>query len=100
MKIGEVIRMILKRKGMTQMQLAAHIYKSQTSVSQIMTGKATPHPKTMEKIGAAFNIPVGMLWFFTLNKNDVPEDKRELFNMAWPAYREMLLTLFCDNNEN
>ena len=46
MKIGEVISSIIKKKGITQIELSKKIGKSPTALSQIINGVYEPNPET------------------------------------------------------
>lgn len=58
MTIGERIKEIRKRKGMTQGELAEKIETTPQNVSQYERGIRNPKYKTLSKIAAALDVPV------------------------------------------
>lgn len=94
MKIGEVINLIIKKRGMTQTELAKKIGKSSTALSQIINGAYDPNPETLDKICEALEVPKSILYFLTISEKDIPQDKLELYKMLAPSIKDFLIKVF------
>lgn len=94
MKIGEVINSIIKKKGITQTELAKKIGKSTTALSQIINGVYDPNPETLDKICEALEVPKAIVYFLTISEKDVPDDKVELYRMLAPSIKDFLVKVF------
>ena len=99
MKIGEVINSILKRKGITQIELAKLIGKSPTALSQIINGVYEPNPQTLDKICEALDVPKAIVYFLTISEKDIPEEKLELYKMLAPSIKDFLVKIFGTDQE-
>lgn len=94
MTLGEVIKILLKRKGISQIQLAEEIGKSKTSISQIINGAYNPSSETLANISRVLEVPVPVIHFMSLSANDIPEDKKQLYFMLSPMMDKYLSELF------
>jgi len=94
MTIGQVIKLLLKKKNITQIDLAEQIGKSTTAVSQIITGQYNPTSETLEKISKALDVPVPVIYFLTISDDDIPEDKKQLYNLLAPSMNKFLNDIF------
>jgi transcriptional regulator with XRE-family HTH domain len=96
MDIGEAIKTLRLKQGMTQLQLAEKCFVSTNAVSSWETGKAYPPKGAMERICMALGIPTSYLLLASIEEEDVPEEKRMLCKaLLEPLRRELL-----DNNES
>ncbi len=94
MSIGEVLKILLKNKNITQTELAVKIGKSRTAVSQIVNGVYNPNQETLEKIANALEVPVPIIYFLTIDESDIPEDKKQLYKMLSPSIENFLFDIF------
>ncbi|MCY1662806.1 helix-turn-helix domain-containing protein [Chryseobacterium sp. SL1] len=94
MTIGQVIKLLLKKKNITQIDLAEQIGKSTTAVSQIITGQYSPTSDTLDKISKALDVPVPIIHFLTISDDDIPEDKKQLYNLLAPSMNKFLNEIF------
>lgn len=94
MKIGEVINLIIKKKGITQTELAKKIGKSTTALSQIINGVYDPNPETLDKICEVLEVPKAIIYFLTISEKDIPQDKLELYKMLAPTIKDFLVKVF------
>lgn len=95
MDLGQAIRTLRKKQGMTQQQLAEKCGVSHNAISYLETGKAYPPKGTVEKLCAAFGIPQSYLLLASIEEGDVPEEKRVLYRALLEPLRNELL----DNKE-
>ena len=61
MTLGERVRMIRKRKGITQTELAAAMHVAQSHMSKIEGNVNMPKAETILKIAKALDVPVSEL---------------------------------------
>ena len=99
MKIGEVINSIIKKKGITQSELAKKIGKSPTAISQIIKGVYDPNPETLDKICEVLEVPKAIVYFLTISEKDVPENKVELYKMLAPSIKNFLVKVFVSEQQ-
>lgn len=57
------LRLILKSKGMSQKELALRIHVNESTISNWLSGKRTPHLYQAFNIAEIFGISVETLWF-------------------------------------
>lgn len=81
MELGNAIREIRKKKGLSQKVLAEKCKISTNALCQAELGKTFPSKTTINTICKVLDIPVSYLLFFSLTEEDVPEHKKELFNV-------------------
>lgn len=91
MNIGQAIKELRLKHGMTQTELAERIYMSTTAVSSLETGKAYPPKATVERICKAFGIPTSYLLLASIEREDIPEEKRVLYRTLLEPLRNELL---------
>lgn len=91
MNIGTAIKSIRKEKGLGQKELADKCGLSINALSQIETNSSFPHKATIEKIASSLEVPVSYLLFFSISEEDVPEDKRNVFNTLNTALKNILV---------
>lgn len=94
MNIGKAIKLLLEKRGMTQKELAEKTELSQTSISLLMTGQTQPRKDTLEAIARVLDIKPEALLFLSLSKDDVPEEKRSLYDAIWPQMEATFLNVF------
>ena len=91
MDIGQAIKELRVRQGLTQGQLAERCGMSTTSVSELETGKTMPPKATIEKLCRAFGIPVSYMLMAAIEEQDIPEEKRVLYRALLEPLRNELL---------
>ena len=92
MDIGQAIKTLRMKQGITQTQLAERCGMSTNAVSMIETGKAFPPKGTLEKLCQAFGIPQSYLMLTTIEESDFPEEKRVLYRALLEPLRDELLS--------
>jgi transcriptional regulator with XRE-family HTH domain len=90
MNIGEAIREIRKAKGISQKQLAEEACISANALSSIERDEAWPTKTTISLICDALDIPVSCLLFASITEEDVPSERRAVFQ----ALRKPIIELF------
>lgn len=100
MKIGDSIKALRKQKGFGQRQLAEMCNITVTYLSLIETGKKEPTLALLRSIANALKTPLPILLFSTLSNDDIPESKRDFFDMVKPTIDSLLQQLISDNADS
>lgn len=90
MDIGKAIKTLRLKRGYSQKQLASLVDKSETAISLIESGKSIPQTKRIKEISSALGVEPVYLLLFALEKEDIPIDKRVLFDTLLVPLRESL----------
>lgn len=93
MNIGESIRMLRKAAGMSQQELADKVGLSRPAISQIEGGKNHPTERTLDAICETLYITPGVLYIFSLRREDMPARNRKTFDLLFPTIKAMLMQL-------
>ena len=91
MDIGTAIKTLRKEKNISQKKLAEECNISVNALCQIENNVSFPQKSTIRKICTVLGIPTSYLLFFSISDNDVPEDKRVVFNSLNSAIKGLLL---------
>lgn len=94
MNIGLTISRLRKEQKLSQSELAAAADITQTSLSQIENGLNRPNQKTLDAICKKLGVAEPLLYILSLEENDVPEDKKAIFDALYPLIKEMMTKLF------
>ena len=81
MNLGETIVTLRKHKSLLQRELAERIGMSANALCNIENNISFPTKETIEAICKGLEIPVSYLLFSCLTEDDIPEDRREVFNI-------------------
>jgi transcriptional regulator with XRE-family HTH domain len=100
MNLGKAIKLLLDKKGMSQKELAELIDKSETSVSLIMQNKTQPRKDTLEAIAKKLGVTTEVLLLLSVDKEDLPEEKRIQYDALWPTVEHALMLLFADPKQS
>ena len=90
MNLGQAIKTIRKKKGMSQKDLAGKAGISANALCSIERDEAWPTKTTINLICDALEIPVSALLFASIEEQDVPTYSRATFL----ALREPIVKLF------
>ena len=94
MNIGNAIKDLRQQKGFKQTEFAVKCGLSQSYLSSIEKGKKEPTLGILKQIAAALSIPMPVLVFFSLDKNDIAESKRDAFQMFEPTIKGLISDIF------
>lgn len=98
MNIGKGIKILLVKRKLTQRELAEKTNFSETSISLLIQNKTQPRKDTLEKIAFALEVKPEMLMLLSVEKNDVPEERRAMYDVLWPGIESNLIHLFTEKN--
>ena len=94
MNIGKVIKDTRKQQGQTQKEFATSCEITQTYLSQIENNSKEPNLATLKKISANLNIPLPILFYMSLNEEDISPEKREAFEIINPSVKSLINEFF------
>ena len=94
MNIGHVIKTSREKKGIKQKDLALLSNISPAYLSQIEKNIKDPNLNILNSISNSLNIPLPVLFFMSLNVNDIEGNKREAFKLIQPSINAMLNEFF------
>lgn len=84
MDIGNAIKEARKLKGVSQKELIEKLEISQTHMSLVENNQVETSLKLIKSVSSALNIPVALIFFYSISENDVAPEKRGVFNMMKP----------------
>ena len=79
MNIGLAIRDSRKAKGLSQKELAERCELSANALCQLELNNTFPQKRTLEAISEVLGVSVAYLVFKSITKDDVSEEKAEMF---------------------
>lgn len=94
MDLGVVIRNTRKQRGQTQTEFAANCGITQTYLSQIENNSKEPNLSTLKEISKNLDIPLPILFFLSLSKEDISPEKREAFEIINPSVKSLINEFF------
>jgi transcriptional regulator with XRE-family HTH domain len=94
MKIGTVIKDIRQKFGIKQFELASMCELSQTYLSQIESNLKDPNMSTLKNIAEALKIPLPILFYLSLDENDISDKKREAFKIIDGPVKSLIKEFF------
>jgi len=100
MEIGKVIKMLIKKRGLTQVLVAERINKTPTALSQIINGLYKPSDETLERLCEVLEIPLAAVYFLSITEDSVPAQNRALYRALSPSMEKYLVDVFEVNIED
>ncbi len=94
MDLGIVIKNIRKQRQQTQEELAALCDITQTYLSQIEGNKKEPNLGVLKKISAELDVPLPILFFLSLNEQDIRPEKRDAFKIMNSPLKNLVGDIF------
>ena len=80
MNVGDAIKNIRKKKGLTQKELAQRCGLSANAMCAIEKNESIPTRESIDNICKAMDIPTSYLLFFSVTEEEIPIEKRAAFN--------------------
>lgn len=97
MNIGQVIKDFRKQKGIKQGEFAELCHVSQTYLSLIENNQKEPNLSLLKTIAEQLEIPLPILFFLSLDENDVPEQKKDIFKILEPSLKGLIAQIYIDD---
>ena len=94
MNIGNAIKDLRQKQGLNQNDFAIKCGLSQSYLSSIEKGRKEPTLNILKQIAKTLSIPMPVLVFFSIDKDDIEESKREAFNMLEPSIKSLINDIF------
>lgn len=94
MNLGSIIKEIRKQRRQTQIEFAANCSITQTYLSQIENNAKEPNLATLKKISENLDLPLPILFFLSLNEDDIPPEKRKAFEIINPSVKSLINEFF------
>lgn len=88
--------MLRQQKGIKQKTFAATTGISPTYLSQIETGVKEPATSVLKKIAEKLNVPLPIIFFLSMEKDDVPLKKRKAYETLGLTLKSMINTFFSE----
>jgi transcriptional regulator with XRE-family HTH domain len=98
MDIGNSIKLIRKKLGISQIELAEKCNISQTSLCHIETGAKRPSTKTLKKLCGVLQVPESVIYLLAIEHTDIPENKRKIYEIVYPSIRSLVLHIVDDEH--
>jgi transcriptional regulator with XRE-family HTH domain len=99
MDLGYAIKLVRRELDLTQTELSDMAGISQTALCQIEKGSKRPSPKTIEKICKAAQIPESLLYILGMRETEVPESKKQIYKLVFPAIQGLAMQIVCAEHE-
>lgn len=94
MNIGNAIKDLRQQKGFKQTEFAVQCGLSQSYLSSIENGRKEPTLSILKQIANALSIPMPVLVFFSLDKDDISESKKDAYNILEPSIKGLISDVF------
>jgi len=94
MDLGMKIKQIRKQKGLTQSSFASLCNITQTYLSQIENNQKEPNMSTLKRISEVLEIPLPILFFLSMDEEDVSPEKRDAFKLVNPSVNSLVNEFF------
>jgi transcriptional regulator with XRE-family HTH domain len=94
MDLGKTIKTLRKQKDMTQDVFADKCEITQTYLSQIENNQKEPNLSILKKISEKLDVPLPIIFYLSMNNEDVPEEKRKAFEMISPSVKSLVHEFF------
>lgn len=94
MNLGLAIKNIRKQKGLKQNQFAEMCQITQAYLSQIENNAKDPNLSTLKTISNKLEMPLPVLFFLSMENNDVPEHKQHAFGLIAPSIKSLVNEFF------
>lgn len=94
MDLGMKIKQMRKQKGLTQSSFASLCNITQTYLSQIENNQKEPNMSTLKRISEVLEIPLPILFFLSMDEEDVTPEKRDAFKLVNPSVNSLVNEFF------
>lgn len=94
MNLGTTITKLRKERKITQGDLAEKCKITQAYLSMIENNKKEPNLSTLKELACALNVPLPVIFFLSIDKDDVPLDKQGMYDLVKPSVEGMIEKIF------
>jgi XRE family transcriptional regulator, regulator of sulfur utilization len=100
MNLGRTIKEQRLKRGYNQNEFAQKCNISQAYLSQIENNQKEANLSTIKEIATILDLPVSILFFLSLEDNDIKEEQRSNFKMINRPIKSMVDEFFSNSNKN
>ncbi len=94
MNLGITIKSIRKQKGYKQNIFANKCNITQAYLSQIENNIKDPNLSTLKVISNNLEIPLPVLFFLSIDNEDIPDKKKEAYTLIAPSIKSLINEFF------
>ena len=94
MNLGQAVKRVRKNKGLNQEQFCNKIGITQSFLSGIENNKKKPSIDVIQKIAEVVDMPLPVLFWFTITEKDVHQTKLDAFKLLKPTVDKVVTDLF------
>lgn len=94
MDLGTAIKTIRKQKGLKQGVFAESIGITQAYLSGLENNNKKPSMEIFEKISKFSNIPIPAILWFSIEREDVDDHKKVIFDLLKPSVDALVKEIF------
>ena len=94
MKLGTTIKELRVMSGLKQFELAEKCNISPTYLSQIESNIKEPNMSTLKEISNCLNVPLPILFYLSIDDNDISSNKREAFKIIDQPVKSLIKEFF------
>lgn len=96
MNLGTTIKTLRKRKRLGQKTLAAACGVTHTYLSQVENNRKRPSPDLMDALARELEVPVPILYFLSMDDQDVDPNKAQAFEVLKKPIDAMIEAFFIE----
>lgn len=96
MDLGLAIKSIRKQKGLKQNLFAELCEITPSYLSQIENNNKEPNLSTLKVISNKLGTPLPILFFLSLDNEDIKPEKKEAFKMIAPSIKSLVNQFFAE----
>ena len=97
MNIGNTIRTLRRYKKYSQTDITIRTGITVGYLSKIEHGHKRPSMDVLESISKALNVPMPILFFMSLDEQDIDPSKQDMFKVLKPSIDELIKGFFIDS---
>ena len=90
MNLGKTITSLRKKRNLKQLELAEKCDITQAYLSHIENNRKEPHISTLKGISKALDIPLPILFFLSMDEQDVSDDKKDLSDFLFKNFKPII----------
>ena len=94
MNLGLAIKTIREQKGLRQGVFADHIGVTQSYLSGLENNNKKPSMEVFERISKFSNVPLPVMMWFSVEREDVAENKKQIFDLLKPSVDSLIKEIF------
>jgi len=90
MQLGSAVKELRRRAELRQEELARNVGITQSYLSQIENDRKDPNLSTLRRIAQELGVSVPILFFLSMDEEDVRPDREEAFGRIFPKFKALI----------